>query len=147
MASSQYAGIVSRLAALGVDVLLLIVAELAIGSLPRLVWQQLVIQPIPGWLVTGSTAVAALLPVSYFTACWWLSGQTVGNRVFGIAVRRPDGSPLSMPRAAGRAAAGLLLPPLWVLGLTNVLWDQHRRAWHDRLFGTVVHYVGREPPV
>jgi uncharacterized RDD family membrane protein YckC len=142
LSNSTYAGVVSRIAALAADITLLMVADLAIGSMPRLVWEQLVIRPAPHWLTTGSAMVAALLPWSYFTACWWLSGQTAGNRLFGIAVQRPDGRALSFPRAAGRAALCLVLVPLWIVGFIAMLWDQRRRAWHDRLAGTVVRYVG-----
>lgn len=138
-----YAGLVSRLAALGTDVLLLTVLELSIRSLPTLAWEQMVVRPAPGWLSAGSAVLVILLPWSYFTAGWWLSGQTAGSRLFGIAVQRPDGRVPSFPRAAGRAAIGLLLPPLWMVGLLATLWDQRRRAWHDRVFGTVVRYVGR----
>lgn len=140
--SSGYAGIVSRLAALATDVVVLMLADVFVSSLPRIAWQQLTIRPAPGWLNTGTTALAALLPWMYFTAAWWMSGQTVGNRLFGIAVQDAQGHAASFLRSAGRAAVGLALAPLWLVGLINVLWDRQRRAWHDRLFGTVVRYVG-----
>ena len=138
-----YAGLISRLAALGTDVLLLAVIEFSVRSLPTLAWEQMVVRPAPGWLSAGSAFLMVLVPWSYFTACWWLSGQTAGGRLFGIAVQLPDGRVPSFARAAGRAAIGLLLPPLWMVGLLATLWDKRRRAWHDRLFGTVVRYVGR----
>jgi uncharacterized RDD family membrane protein YckC len=139
--TSRYAGLVSRLAALATDITVLMVAGIIIGSLPRMAWQQLILRPVPEWLTTGSAAVAALVPWMYFTALWWLSGQTVGNRLFGIAVRDRHGHVPSFAQSAGRAAVGLWLAPVWMLGLLNVLWDERRRAWHDRLFGTVVRYT------
>jgi uncharacterized RDD family membrane protein YckC len=139
--TSSYAGIVSRLAALATDVTVLMLASIAVGSLPRMAWQQLIIRPVPEWLTTGSAALAALLPWMYFTAGWWLSGQTVGNRLFGIAVQDRHGQVPSFAQSASRAAVGLWLAPIWLLGLLNVLWDERRRAWHDRLFGTVVRYT------
>jgi uncharacterized RDD family membrane protein YckC len=139
--TSHYAGIVSRLAALATDVTVLMLAGIVVGSLPRMAWEQLLIRPVPGWLTTGSAAVAALLPWLYFTAGWWLSGQTVGNRLFGIAVQDRHGHSPSFAQSAARAVVGLWLAPIWLLGLLNVLWDERRRAWHDRLFGTEVRYT------
>ena len=72
---------------------------------------------------------------------WWLASQTVGGLVVGTVVLRPDGSELSLLHAALRAAIGLLLAPVWMVGLLAVLWDGQRRAWHDRLLHTVVRYA------
>jgi uncharacterized RDD family membrane protein YckC len=50
---------------------------------------------------------------------------------------------VSLPQSGLRALVGLLLPPLWLIGMLAVLWDERRRAWHDRLFRTVVCYAPR----
>jgi uncharacterized RDD family membrane protein YckC len=136
----RYAGLVSRLAALTLDVGLLTVAALAVSVLPGLAWDQ-VVGRSPGWLTTGSAMVAALLPWAYFTVGWWLNGETVGALVLGLVVRRRDGGSLSFPQAALRGLVGLLIPPVWLVGMLAVLWDAERRAWHDRLFRTVVCYA------
>jgi len=138
---NAYAGLVSRIAALVIDVVVLTVTALAISTLPTLAWEQVVLRPVPGWLTAGSAAAAALLPWAYFTACWWLTGQTAGDLLFGIAVRNRDGGDVSFPQSVARAAVGLLFAPLWMIGLLGVLWDERRRAWHDRLFRTVVRYT------
>jgi uncharacterized RDD family membrane protein YckC len=135
-----YAGLVSRLAALVIDLALLTVAGLAIGSLPGLAWQQVVGAP-PGWLTAGAGLVAAALPVTYFTLAWWVTGQTVGDLLLGLVVRHRDGGRARFPQAFLRAFVGLLVPPVWLVGLIGVLRDRRRRAWHDRLFRTVVCYV------
>lgn len=144
MSTNPYAGLISRLSALGTDVIVLTLAGLAIGALPKVMWEQLIIHHAPGWLSVISTTVAALLPWGYFTTCWWLTGQTAGSRLFGITVETQNRGPLSFRRSAVRAAIGLLLAPLWTVGMLGVLLDARRRAWHDRLFRTVVCYVG--PP-
>jgi len=138
---NAYAGLVSRIAALVMDVALLTVTALAISTLPSLAWEQIFLKPTPGWFTTGIAVAAALLPLSYFTASWWLSGQTVGDLLFGIAVRHRNGGDVSFPQSVSRAAVGLLFAPLWMIGLLGVLWDERRRAWHDRLFRTVVRYT------
>jgi uncharacterized RDD family membrane protein YckC len=136
-----YAGLVSRLTALILDAALLLVATLAVGVLPGLAWNQIFVRSAPGWLTVGAEVVAGLLPWAYFTGCWWFTGQTVGDLFVGVAVRHRDGHAVSMPQAAARAFFGLLLAPLWIIGLLAVLWDDRRRAWHDRVFLTVVPYA------
>lgn len=136
-----YAGLVSRLTTLILDTALLVVATLAVGVLPGLAWNQIFVRTAPGWLTVAATAIAALLPWAYFTGCWWFTGQTVGDLLIGVVVRRRDGHAVSLPQAAARALFGLLLAPLWIVGLLAVLWDDRRRAWHDRVFRTVVPYT------
>jgi uncharacterized RDD family membrane protein YckC len=136
---SAYAGLVTRLSALAVDALLLTVAVPAVALGPPAVWASLE-GGAPGWLKTASTFVAGLVPVFYFTVCWWGTGQTLGGLVLGTIVRRTDGGHLGPIRAALRAIVGLALPLVWLAGLVTALWDPRRRALHDRIFGTVVRY-------
>ena len=137
MSTSDYAGLVTRIAALTVDaiVLTLIVPVMADG--PPSMWAA-VTGEAPGWLKSLSQVGAALLPVLYFGLLWWGTGQTLGGLVFGTVVRRKDGEHLGPVRSLLRSAVGLLLPIIWLAGMVVVLWDPHRRALHDRLFDTVV---------
>ncbi|WP_308167739.1 RDD family protein [Catellatospora tritici] len=142
----SYAGIVSRLSGLAIDAALLtLAASLVVTGVPS-VWATLE-GSTPGWLNATTGLIAALLPVVYFAACWWLTGQTVGSLLLGTMVRRPNGRHLGPGRALLRAAVGLAFPPVWLLGMLGVLTDDRRRAWHDRLFGTVVRYVPRRRPL
>jgi uncharacterized RDD family membrane protein YckC len=64
--------------------------------------------------------------------------------LMGIAVRRNNGhEDPTLIQAALRSAFGLALFPLWMVGLLAILWDEKRRAWHDKVFRTVVPYVRR----
>ncbi|HEU0238677.1 MAG TPA: RDD family protein [Micromonosporaceae bacterium] len=137
---NQYAGLVSRVASLIVDVAVLTVAGIVISVLPTVAWQQ-VIGRSPGWLATSCGIVAAVFPWVYFTGAWWLTGQTLGGLLLGTAVRRTDGRRVLLIQAASRALIGLAIPPLWLIGLVAVLWDGRRRAWHDVVFRTVVRRV------
>jgi uncharacterized RDD family membrane protein YckC len=141
-----YAGLVSRLAALSIDVLLLMTATITVRVVPTAAWEQILDRPAPGWLTGVARIAAVALPWAYFTTCWWLTGQTAGDLLLGIAVRHRNGRELSLFQAAARAAVGLTLAPLWLVGLLAVLWDERRRAWHDRLFRTVVCYRRRKAP-
>ena len=59
--------------------------------------------------------------------------------LIGIAVRRHNGEEdPTLVQAALRAAFGLTYAPLWIVGLLAILWDPKRRAWHDKVFRTVV---------
>jgi uncharacterized RDD family membrane protein YckC len=139
----DYAGLVSRLSALAIDVGVLAVTVLAVRLLPEALWNEILARPVPGWLTAGATIVATLLPWVYFTVSWWLTGQTIGDMLMGVVVLRRDGRGLSFAQAAGRALLGLALAPLWLVGLIAVLWDDQRQAWHDRVFRTVVRYTVR----
>jgi len=132
-----YAGLVTRLVGLVVDVAVLTVAGLGVSVLPGVAWQQVLGTP-PGWLTAGAGIVAAVLPWAYFTVSWALTGRTPGAMVVGARTARAGGARLSFWRAGARALVGLLLAPVWLVGLVGTLGDDRRRAWHDRLFGSVV---------
>jgi uncharacterized RDD family membrane protein YckC len=132
-----YAGLVSRLIALAVDVALLTIVGLGVSVLPGLAWSQVIGYP-PGWFTEASGIIASALPWAYFTVAWWLGGQTVGGLVVGARVTRLNGRRPRLVQAALRAFIGLLLVPVWLIGMTWVLWDPRRRAWHDIVFRTVV---------
>lgn len=136
-----YAGLVSRVTGLAVDAVVLTLGSLALATLPALAWERMTDRS-PGWLSVLSAVLATALPWAYFTGCWWLTGRTAGGLLVGVAVRRVKGGPVSLPQAALRAAVGLLFAAVWVVGLVGVLTDERRRAWHDRLFRTVVCYAG-----
>lgn len=144
-----YAGLVSRLVALAVDVGLVSVAAIATRLLPEAVWEEVLGRAAPAWLGWVASVAALVLPWAYFTVSWWLAGQTVGDVILGLVVLRRDGQELSLPHAALRAAGGLALAVVWLIGLLGVVWDDQRRAWHDRVFRTVVRYAeapGPGPP-
>jgi len=135
--SARYAGLVTRLAALIIDGLVLAVAVPVVALGAPQIWSA-VIGEAPGWLKAGAQVCGALLPLIYFTGAWWSTGQTLGDVVFGIVVRRNRAGHVGVTRAFLRALVGLLLPVIWLLGMVLILTDRKRRALHDRLFGTVV---------
>ena len=137
MATSDYAGLVTRMASLAIDVIVLALVVPVMANGPPSMWAA-VTGEAPGWLKTLCQIAAALLPVLYFGLFWWGTGQTLGGLLFGTIVRRHDGDHLGPVRSLLRAVVGLLLPVVWMFGMIFVLWDPRRRALHDRLFGTVV---------
>lgn len=61
---------------------------------------------------------------------YW-DGQTLGKRVMGIRITRPDGSPVDVGGAAARAAVRILSGFALLLGFLWMLWDPEKRTWHD----------------
>lgn len=140
----HYAGLVSRISALGVDLILIAAGSGAVRVLPEVLWKTVTHLPTPHWLSMAFGLAAALVPFLYFSLFWWLPGQTVGQMLMGIAVRRNNGhEDPTLVQAALRSFFGLAMFPLWIVGLLAILWDSKRRAWHDKVFRTVVPYVSR----
>ncbi len=136
----DYAGVVSRLVAVAIDVAVLTVAAAA-GAGLVLGGAEVVLGHTPGWLVAVTSSALALLPTLYFALGWWILGQTAGGLAMGIAVRRLGSRPLRFPRALLRAILGLVFPVFWLIGLTLAFIDQRRRGLLDVITGTEVVYV------
>ena len=136
----DYAGIVSRLVAVAIDVAVLTVAVAAAAALV-LGGAEVVLGHTPGWLVAATSFVLALLPTFYFALGWWILGQTAGGLAMGIAVRRLGGKPLHFPRALVRAILGLAFVAIWLIGMALAFVDQRRRGLLDVVTGTEVVYV------
>jgi len=142
MEHRAYAGMVSRLSGLGLDVLVVAIAVVVVGrGLPEM-WELVAGAP-PKWVLRALDWGANLTPAVYFAGSWRLTGETLGGSVFGTAVRLADGRRIGLIRAVLRAVVGLLLAPVWLIGLVTVLFDARRRSLLDMVFGTVVQYAGR----
>jgi uncharacterized RDD family membrane protein YckC len=142
MEHRAYAGMVSRLAGLGLDVLVVAVAVVVVGRGLPMMWELVAGTP-PKWALRAFDWGANVTPAVYFAGCWRLTGETVGGSVFGTVVRRADGRRIGVIRAVLRAVIGLLFAPVWLIGLVTVLFDGRRRSLLDMAFGTVVLYAGR----
>ncbi|NUT19136.1 MAG: hypothetical protein HOV77_08110 [Hamadaea sp.] len=142
MEQRAYAGLVSRVAGLGLDVLIVAIAVVVVGKGLPLMWEVVAGTP-PKWLLRALDWGANLTPAVYFAGCWRLTGETIGGSVFGTVVRLTDGRRIGLIRAVLRAVFGLLFAPIWFVGLVTVLFDVRRRSLLDMAFGTVVQYAGR----
>lgn len=133
------AGIVTRLVAAGVDVVVVLVI-VAVGVLlvnaavlaARPLAFEPILLPLPLRLVTG-----LVVAVAYLAAAWASTGRTFGAAVLGIRV--VDASlrvRLPVVRAVVRAASCTIFP----IGLLWTLVSSDRRSLHDRLTGSAVVY-------
>ncbi len=89
--------------------------------------------------VWSALGVAFVIALGYFAFLdGGKSGQTIGKRAVGIAVRDADsGGPIGAGRALARRvfffATYLGFGILFVINGLSPLWDQRRQAWHDKV--------------
>lgn len=97
------------------------------------------------WMMAGSQALGFLLFVLLHG--WWLlrRGQTIGKRIVGLRILRPDGQPASGWRLLGlRYGSGFLMMlvplvgPLYALVDVLLIFGPQRRCLHDSIAGTIV---------
>jgi uncharacterized RDD family membrane protein YckC len=143
---SAYAGLVTRLVAFAADAAIINAVAIGVGLVVA-VGLSLFHLPHDVEVVLAAIGAAAALAwsIGYFTFFWSTTGQTPGDRMLSIEVRRENGEGLH----AGRAFLRVLALPLSVIpfgaGLVLILFDRRRRALHDLLVGTVVVYVVKVP--
>ena len=88
-------------------------------------------------------AMLLLLAFLFFAGFWSRGGQTLGMRAWRLRLRRRDGSPVGISRAALRfAAATIALLPAG-LGFVWMLWDRDGLSWHDRWSDTTVDLLAK----
>jgi uncharacterized RDD family membrane protein YckC len=145
----RFEGLVTRTIAFAVDAAIINAVALAVGAAVALA---LSILHLPDWVRTTAIAIGgvafAVWVVGYFVTFWATTGQTPGNRILHIRVRRapPDDAagvagepgPLRPARALVRFAALLLAALPLFAGFLPILFDDRRRGLHDMLAGTVV---------
>jgi uncharacterized RDD family membrane protein YckC len=132
------AGLVSRLAAAAIDLLVLLAGGAALyGAVAGLAF---LLNPRSfswptgfGWSVP---AVAALVGTPYLAISWSASGRTLGDVLFGLRIGGRDGRLLGPGRSVVRALLCLAFP----IGLVWVPFDRRRRSLQDVLFRTSVRY-------
>lgn len=139
MRHEDYAGVVSRLLAVGIDVTVVTVAAAA-GTALVVGGAEVMLGDTPDWVLALTGVCLGLLPTLYFALCWWITGQTAGGLAMGIAVRRTEGEPLGFPRSLIRAFLSLAFAPIWLIGIALAFVDERRRGLLDVVAGTVVVY-------
>ena len=143
---SAYAGLVTRIVAFAADAAIINAVAIGVGLVCAVA---LSLFHLPHDVEVGLAAIGAAAAlawsIGYFTFFWSTTGQTPGDRMLSIEVRRENGERLH----AARAFARVLALPLSVIpfgaGMVLILFDRRRRALHDLLVGTVVVYVVRLP--
>jgi len=128
------AGFWIRAGAVLIDVVLIMVAEMAFGFLL--------------WAVTDDRLAAAasrafrfLASPCYFVFLHWARGQTLGKMVFRIRVVMLNGAPLPFGRSALRHLGSWLSAVILGIGYLVAAFRADKRALHDLIAGTRVEHV------
>jgi uncharacterized RDD family membrane protein YckC len=121
---------------------LLIVAVILVAALPFLM---LLGNAEVGWRHFVFQLYLAGVLLLYFSAFWMRSGQTLAMKTWRIRLVGPGGGRLSFKQSVSRfalALSGLLLAGA---GFWWALFDRDRQFLHDRLLGTRLVRVPRQP--
>jgi uncharacterized RDD family membrane protein YckC len=141
-AAPAYAGLVTRTLAFAVDIAIIDVVALVVGLIVALGLSAFDLPDVVKTVLTVAGAIAgAMWTVGYLAWFWSASGQTPGDRVLGLrVVSARTGEPIPFKRATLRVFALVLSALPFCLGFVMILFDDRRRALHDRLVHTVVVY-------
>ena len=121
------ATLLDRLAAIALDVLLVLMVRSLFGS-------------------HGPEPFFLLLFAYYVGALTW-KGTTIGGIICNLRVVRTDGQPLRPADAVVRSLAAIFSFVALGLGFLWILRDPERQAWHDRIASTYVVTVPRSWPI
>lgn len=145
----HYAGFVSRLLALLIDVGLIVIV-LALGSsLLSTAINVLGLRESYDAFINSSGLLSGffaainglIIVIGYLVLFWLLTGQTLGMMLLGVRAVSRSGGRITLWRAILRIIGYILLPGIFLLGFLWILGDDKRQAWHDKLAGTYVVYA------
>jgi Mce-associated membrane protein len=129
----------ARAGAFAVDVLLgvAVIATMALLALtaPQRGWLW--------WVFVGAAALTFLVMAVNRLFLPTITGWSLGRALFGIAVRKRDGTAVGVVRLVLRDVAHLLDTAALFIGWLWPLWDRRRRTFADLLLRTEVHVVDR----
>lgn len=131
------AGFFVRLAAFGIDCLLVGAALLPVRGVLSLVPYV----AAPFWLgISAMDIIAYILTSLYFVLMLKYGGATVGKRLFKLKVQKTEGE-LSWLDVIYRETVGKYLSSLLAVGYLMIGFSKDKRGLHDRLCDTEVVYT------
>jgi uncharacterized RDD family membrane protein YckC len=138
--SPVYEGLVTRGIAFAVDAAVINLVALIVSVSVGLALS--VLDPSNS-LETAALAVAGVAyvvwTIAYFVTFWSTTGQTPGNRLLQIRVRRArDGAALRPRKSLLRLGAMMLCAIPLFAGFLPILVNNRRRGLHDMVAGSVV---------
>ncbi|HEY1278404.1 MAG TPA: RDD family protein [Acidimicrobiales bacterium] len=137
----HYAGVVTRVSAFVIDVVVSVGLFLLFLLLFRVGWEYITNHTIT-WGDHRIITIAwfALWAIVYFAHPWATSGRSLGMAIVGLRVVRADGTPVSFGRAVVRIVTLPLSLIFLGIGFLIMLVQPERRALHDLIAGTAVVY-------
>jgi Mce-associated membrane protein len=95
------------------------------------------------WVLVGAGALTFLVMAVNRLFLPTITGWSLGRALFGIAVRKRDGTAVGVVRLVLRDVVHLLDTAALFIGWLWPLWDRRRRTFADLLLRTEVHVVDR----
>lgn len=153
--SPRPAGFFSRSEAFIIDLVILSVAQLVGSAFIQAILRffkltglaayfKTVLESSTNQIITG-TVLLTLIVIGYYTFFWTLVGFTPGKALLGLKVVRKDGAKISFGRSLLRFFSYWISAIPLFLGFFWVLWDPKRQGWHDKIAGTQVLYIPKNP--
>lgn len=136
-----YGGFWIRFGAKFIDSLLIIAVNMAIGFVFGLSVGMIGFTDGSGESLVIDLLVQVMnivVPAIYATFFIGRYGATLGKMACGLKVVRPDGGPISYPRALGRYCAEFLSGLILGIGYIMAAFDSEKRSLHDRICSTRV---------
>ena len=138
-----YAGFISRGVALTLDLSLVgFVVGAGVAIITRLAAN--VVDPLPTWFTVGLAGLALCVAPTYLALCWVWFGQSIGDGIFGVRLNRVEGGRMKLVPAFIKAFVGVLMLPLWVLGMITSPFNSKRQGLLDIFTRTDSTYLSRE---
>lgn len=158
----QYAGFVSRLVAMLIDLLIIGAVNIILGWIFSFLLNLTGITIVdcefdfPNMFSGVSifldtvwcTVFVLVIPTTYFLfiigypiLLWTLVGQTIGKYVMGVRVVRMDGKRVTLFTAVRRLIGYAVSFFVLGLGFFWILASNQRQGWHDKIAGTYVIYA------
>ena len=89
-------------------------------------------------LLRDSSQLFLVFLAAYGAVMWKLRGSTVGGIIFNLQVVQQDGREMEWSTAVVRALSSFLSLIGIGLGFIWIAVDPDKRAWHDKIAGTIV---------
>jgi uncharacterized RDD family membrane protein YckC len=136
----EYVGLVTRGIAFALDAGVIQLVALAVAGTFALILSVVSpSDPLKDVIVVIGGVVYVLWLTGYFVVFWSSTGQTPGDRVFQIRVRRADDDEPPSAKASVVRLVMLVLAALPLFaGFLPILFDARRRGIHDMVARTVV---------
>ncbi len=99
----------------------------------------------PLWLLYILRVSLLLVTLLFFAGFWTHGGQTLGMRAWRLKLISASGDPVNWNQALWRFAAAIPSVGAFGLGLFWMLLDPERCAVHDRLSGTRLVLLAKNP--
>lgn len=91
-----------------------------------------------GSFISNTTWFSFVLILAYST---WMEGNygaTVGKMVLKLKVTKENGKKITYSDAFLRRLSSYLSGAVLLLGYFNVIWDEKKQSWHDKIAKTIV---------